>query len=240
MEDKIWWQNCITVGGFDIGKKSNPSHCSIFAVTENAEHEENLIQIHQKFLDGWDYIKQVSYIEMCVEYFSIPRMYIDNTRGEFEDRSVPRQCMLIVLSSGDGHKSKNKMKMAINLAKMVEQKRIRLLDDDRFISQITCVRNDLSASSTPMGHGDAFISVMLAVAVYEDFYAKNRRSGFTSLGNLQEWTRDRRIPEPSKDWKTIPVTTFIKDDYVCKICNKRALEKLDDGRVRCGVCFAVY
>ncbi len=115
-----WWQKCTNIGGFDIGKKSNPSHCSVFSIFKDND-DETLVQLHQKFLDGWDYTKQISYIQMVVEYFNISKMYVDNTRGEFEDRSLPRQCVPITLSSSDGPRSKGKMKMAINFAKLVEQ-----------------------------------------------------------------------------------------------------------------------
>jgi len=225
-------ENRCVVAGFDVGKKGNPSHISIFNVQENKNGEQELIQICQQFLDGWEYTKQVEYINQCIEHFSIQKLYYDNTRGELEERTLPRQCIPIVLSAHTGRIAKGKMELATNFSKLVEQKRIKLLDDDRFLSQILCVSNDLQAPNSPMGHGDSFISVMLAVGAYQDFFAKDRRKGFSYLGDLQEIT--------GKDSPTSIITKQKEFDNVCKICGKRTLEKLEDGKVYCSFCFSVY
>ena len=227
--EEFWWRKCITIGGFDVGKKGNPSHCSIFAIKEDEIENQILIQIHQKFLDGWEYIKQIEYINACIEYFNIQRLYYDNTRGELEERNLPkRQCIPIVLSAHTGLKSKGKTELATNFSKLVEQKRIKLLDDDRFISQVLCVTNDLQAPNSPLGHGDSFISVMLAVGVYQDFFAKDRRKGISYLGDIQETLMKEEI----KGQKV--------SENICKICGRRTLERLEDGKVKCSTCFSVY
>ena len=233
------------IGGYDVGKKGNPSHCSIFAITQPEVAEETLVQIHQKFLDGWDYIKQIEYIHSCIEYFGISKMYYDATRSELDERGLPRrQCIPVILSAHDGPRAKSKMKMAVNLAKLVEMKRIRLLDDDRFISQITSVTNDLQAPNTPMGHGDSFISVMLAVAVYYDYFAKDRKLGFSYLGNLQESlsgnrTGDIDITKMDMD-KPMQLNVIKRDEISCKICRGKNFEDIGNGQKRCVVCSTIW
>ncbi len=223
-DNEYWWRSCHIVSGFDIGKKQNPSHISVFAITED---KMRLILIMQRFLDSWEYTKQVKFIEACVEYFNIDRMYYDNTRGEFEERNLPRQCEPIVLGRTTGRKSKGEMEMAVNFAKMIEQQRIELIDNDRFISQITCMSNDLKAPSTPMGHADSFWSVCLAIAAYYDYFAPDRNKGTIFLGNLGEQFQENK-------------KTAFEDNEVCKICNRRTLTTLENGRRKCSTCFAEY
>ena len=152
-----WWRSCPVVLGMDVGKKGNPSHSSVFAIKDdpifplvesavgldrkdnNGYPIQNMIMIHQKFMDGWEYTRQISYLNAAVEYFNVQRGYYDNTRAELEERGLPRQIMPVALESRDGPKSKSKYGLATNFSKLVEQKRIWLIDDDRFISQITCL-----------------------------------------------------------------------------------------------------
>ncbi len=222
-----------------MGKKGNPSHCSIFAITEDLDRLDDkgnklevLIMIAQKFMDQWEYIKQVEYLKACVEYYGIVRGAYDNTRSELEERDLPRQIMPVVLSNSDGVKSKSKPKMAAQFSKLVEQRRIKLLDDDRFVSQILCVSNNLEAPNSPLGHGDSFISVMLAVGVYFDFFAKDRKMGFSNLGDIQQ------IFSPSE--KRVDLTSKDLPAFICKICKGRLSEILPTGRRKCLKCFTVW
>lgn len=204
------------VAGLDIGKRRNPSHLSVFVSDEN----DHLIQICQEFWDEMEYVQQVKNIGIAIENFGIDKMFIDATRGEMEERGLPRECILIKFTGRGG---RNQQSYATDFAKYVENKQIRLIDDDRFISQIVCMRNDLKAPSSPWGHGDSFWSVALAVGAFQDFYAKGRKKGFSYLGNLTESFEEKKVD-------------IMKDDNVCKICNKRAFETLEDGRIRCKNC----
>ena len=145
-EHEYWWRNKTIVAGMDIGKKGNPSHFSAFAIDDDLSRIDDhgnpleiLINISQKFLDGWDYTRQVLFIKDAVNYFNIQRMYYDATRGELDERGLPRQCIPIILGARTGRTAKGKIELATNFAKLVETKRIRLLDNDRFISQILCL-----------------------------------------------------------------------------------------------------
>jgi hypothetical protein len=221
----------------DVGKKTNPSHFSAFAVKDdNNQLDEKgipvqkLIMIHQKFLDGWEYTRQIQFLTAAVEYFNIQKGYYDNTRAELEERSIPRQIIPITLSSSDGPKSKSKYGLATIFSKLVEQKRIELIDDDRFISQIICVTNDLQAADTPQGHGDSFISICLAVGAFHDYFARDRRSGFSSLGDIQELVGEKKVDLMSK---TLPSSG-------CKICGGKKFLELPNGKRKCLQCFTVW
>ena len=248
ISNEYWWRNRTTLGGFDVGKRGNPSHCSVFAIDddlvnldERGQPREILIQLHQKFLDNWTYTRQVEYLENCVEYFNIQKLYYDASRAELDERGLPRQCIPVVLGLRTGTTAKGKMELAANFAKLVETNRIRLLDEDRFISQILCVSSDLQAPNTPMGHGDSFISVILAVGVYFDFFAKNRGRGMASLGNLQEIAIGEKI-QPMNKKDNIMTTKFdvYKKQDICKICSGRVFLDLPDGRRKCQKCFTVW
>lgn len=208
------------VAGFDIGKRRNPSHLAIFAEDEFGK----LKMLHQSFWDNMDYIEQVSRLEIAIENFKIDKMYIDNTRGEMEDRGLPRQCIPIKFT----HKGiRNQMSFATGFAKIVEGKKISIIDDDRYISQLLSVTNTLKARETPEGHGDSFWSSALAVGVYDDYFAPNKNSSFAYLGNLQE--------SVNKD-----VKKRFDDPNVCKICGKFGIQRLEDNRIKCDKCFAIY
>ena len=135
------------------------------------------------------------------------------------------------MSNVDGPKAKGKQKLATQFAMLVEQKRIRLIDDDRFISQITCVTNNLDAPETPLGHGDSFISVCLAIGVFFDFFASDRKLGFSDLGNIQAL-----VSEKSAD---LVHPSIITSD-VCKICGKNKFQVLPNGRKLCLNCMTQW
>lgn len=208
------------VAGLDIGKRRNPSHLVIFI----DDDEGNLINVFQEFWDGIEYTEQARRIEHAIENFGIDKLYIDATRGEMEERNLPRECVLIKFT---GRGQRNQSSYASDFARYVENKQLRLIDEDRFISQICCMSNTLKAPNTASGHADSFWSVALAIGAYQDFFAPNRKMGTTLLGSLNETLQER--PKP--------VTL---DETKCKICNRRTLEPTDDGHVRCSFCFTKY
>lgn len=239
IKDSYWWKNCITLTGIDIGKKGNPSHISIFAIKDepisDTENKEILVQLHQKFLDNWPYNQQVKYFNSCVEWFNIQRGYADNTRGELDERDLSRQIIPITLGLRDGPVAKGKMKLATQFSVLVEQQRIKLIDDDRFLSQILCVTNDLNAPNTPRGHGDSFISVMLAVGVYFDFFASDRKKGAFNLGNLQD------LIDIDQGKTLTNIIPKMKADERCKICGGRNFDTSSDGLKKiCQKCFTLW
>jgi len=60
---------------------------------------------------------------------------------------------------------------------------LRLLKDERQTQQIISVNNDLKAPVTPMGHGDAFFSIAMAVqAAWETTVFK-----YETLGSTSDW-----------------------------------------------------
>jgi hypothetical protein len=175
--DKIKTYNDV-IAGFDIGKKSHPSHLAVF------EQRGSLwYQIHSKFMDGWDYAgngtfnpdkpTQVEYLMLAIENLGIDRLFYDNTRAEFESLAergiLPGKCEPVVFTS------KEKASMAAELSVSIENKSVRLLDDQRQREQLLMVTNDLKALETPMGHGDSFWSIALAHKgmVRGDIHAKS-------------------------------------------------------------------
>ena len=158
--------------GFDVGKKRHPSHLVIFR-----RRGEVLEQIHQSWLDGWNYTEQVDFLNEIAENFDIMRGYIDNTRGELEDRGLAHVWRPMTFS----RKSKNTMAQIFETYIMND--RIKLLKDERQRQQILSVNNELKAPETPMGHGDAFFSIaMAAQAAYE-----LEQNIYTTLGSATEW-----------------------------------------------------
>jgi len=158
-------------GGFDVGKKRHPSHLVLFR-----KRGERIEQIHQSFLDGWSYSDQIEYLNEVAENFNLNSGYIDNTRGELEDRGLDTRWLSKIFS----RKSKNTM--AGIFEKFVHSGNLRLIKDERQKQQILSVSNDLKAPDTPLGHGDAFFSIAMALEAVHDTAYK-----FVDLGSANDW-----------------------------------------------------
>lgn len=149
------------VAGFDIGKKTHPSHLCVLV-----ERKGIAWQVHSKFLDGWNYHDQIEYLSQAVEAFKIDKMLYDNTRSEFEEsfeRGELPACM-----DGVSFTAKSKFAMAAELDKAVTNKKLKLVADGRQKRQILSVDCDLKAPETSEGHGDAFFSLCLAVQALKE------------------------------------------------------------------------
>lgn len=162
--------NEMVVAGFDIGKKVHPSHLAIFKRTAwtNPDTQETTfkyIQLYNFWMDGWDYYKQVEYINRAIEWFNIDRLRFDNTRGEFEfalEQKLlsKRYTTPVVLNL------KNESSFAAYFGSMVERKQVEFINENRQIGQLLAMTNALKAVEGPDGHGDSFWSC--AMAIYED------------------------------------------------------------------------
>jgi hypothetical protein len=157
----------MVVAGLDIGKKTHPSHFTIFEL-DRGEYT----QIYEKWMDGWDYSKQVEFINGMIEARLIDRINYDDTRSELESF---REKKLIDTSIWKPivFKVKTKFDMASNFSRLVNYKekdkitpKVHLLNRQRMIDSILSVSNDLQAVESSIGHGDAFWSISLAL--YKD------------------------------------------------------------------------
>ena len=149
--------------GFDIGKKTHPSHLSVFVIRNG-----KAIQIHHKFMDGWNYTDQLAYLGQAIEVFKINELHYDDTRAEFEE--CRERGELPSEMKGVAFTSKTKFAMTTELDKTVTNAEIELIADDRQKRQILSVDCDLEAPETQEGHGDAFFSLCLAVDAWKNRY----------------------------------------------------------------------
>lgn len=153
-----------TYGGYDIGKKAHPSHIAVFGVKVRSGQEPVIRQIHSKWMDGWDYVDQISYCEKIIKNFRIDSLVYDNTRGELEGFKeqglLPDGMRPLVFTN------KNKFAMATQLDKLITNGQIWFLKDERQRRQMLTVDNDLHAFETDEGHGDSFWSICLAVTAF--------------------------------------------------------------------------
>jgi len=163
--------NARLYAGFDVGKKRHPSHLVIFK-----KEGEYVTQIHQSWLDGWNYTAQIEYLNEVVNNFDIDKGYIDNTRGELEDRGLDSTWWPMTFTQ----KSKNTMAQVFE--ERVHSGRLKLFRDARQTNQILSVNNELKAPDTPQGHGDAFFSISMALMALHE----SEIHGVTDVGNLFE------------------------------------------------------
>jgi len=158
--------------GFDVGKKRHPSHLVIFSREDGV-----LKQLNQTWLDGWNYTDQIEFLNEVSQNFQLEKGYIDNTRGELEDRGLDQVWWPMVFTA------KSKMTMAQVFEKAVHSGNLKLLKDERQAQQIISVNNDLKAPVTPMGHGDAFFSIAMATqAAWETTVFK-----YETIGSVSDW-----------------------------------------------------
>jgi len=161
--------------GFDVGKKRHPSHLVIFR-----KRGDRIEQIHQTWLDGWDYTAQIEFLNDVAQNFNLTKGYIDNTRGELEDRGLDTKWWPMHFTA------KSKMTMAQIFETYVHEGNTKLLADERQTSQILSVNNELKAPETPMGHGDAFFSIAMALqACFE-----SSQYQVQTVGDIQEILQD--------------------------------------------------
>jgi hypothetical protein len=150
-----------TCAGFDIGKKTHPSHLAIFGI----DRKKRLVQIHSHWFDNIDYINQIEYLRQAIKIFNISTLYFDHTRSEFEgfreQGELPSQMRGIIFTA------KSKFEMASELDRLVAQEKILLLPDERQKRQLLNVDNNLQAVETNEGHGDCFYSICLAALAYK-------------------------------------------------------------------------
>lgn len=164
------WKAGEFVAGLDIGKKAHPSHLSIFQ-----RRNSIYTQFFQVFMDGWDYTKQIEYIKGLIDYFIVDEIRYDATRGEFEsfaEQNIINRRIWRPIIFG----TKTKFQMAENLSKHVNNKTIKLINNQRMIDSVLSVNNELKAPETEIGHGDAFWSIAMAV------YEARQGGGYISIG----------------------------------------------------------
>jgi len=152
------------LAGLDIGMKTHPSHFTIFVNNKGI-----YTQIFEKFMDGWDYSRQVDFINNLIEVYKIDQIYYDDTRSElsgFKSRGIISSNVWkpIVFTL------KTKYDMASNFSRLVNYKengvdmsKVKLLNRQRMIDSILSVSNELKAPESEIGHGDAFWSIALAL-----------------------------------------------------------------------------
>ena len=161
--------------GFDVGKKRHPSHLVIFRRIGHT-----IEQIHQSWLDGWNYSDQIEFLNEVAENYDITKGYVDNTRGELEDRGLDHTWWSMSFTL----KSKNTMAQVFE--QYVHGGHLKILKDERQKQQILSVNNQLKAPETPMGHGDAFFSIAMALLAAHESTAYS----LTVLGDVQDWATE--------------------------------------------------
>lgn len=154
--DKVKWN--IVTAGWDIGKHQHPSHFAVFI-----KKEDTYEMIWQEFFDGMDYITQLEKVNKYIEMLRIDSIYFDATRGELEG-FYEQGLMDKSIFNPVTFKTKTKSAMASNFEGLVIHKRVELINNERMISQILSVMNNLDAIATVDGHGDAFWSIALALS----------------------------------------------------------------------------
>ena len=169
------------VGGFDIGLRKHPSHLSVFG-----KKDGRLTQLFQRFYDKMEYPDQVEQLNKISKNFHLDRGYVDNSRGEFNQRGLDERKWRL-----ENFTAKQRNAMAAAFGEFYHASMIDLIDDKRQRSQITCVTTELQAPETVLGHGDAFWSVAMACLA-----AKEAEQGsMGDVGGAEGFIFDKKEPE---------------------------------------------
>lgn len=175
-------------GGFDVGKKRHPSHLVLFR-----KRGEKIEQVHQSFLQGWSYSDQIVYLNEVANNYNLSSGFIDNTRGELEDRGLDNRWRAMHFTQ------KSKRTMAQVMESFVHSNNLKILDDERQKQSLLSVSNDLKAPDTPTGHGDAFFSIAMACQAIHDRNSYN----FSSIGSASDWFGDNASQDnPQKEFES--------------------------------------
>ncbi len=193
------------VGGMDLGKKRHPSHISIGVVDG-----PRVIQVYSKFMDGWEYTKQVEHCLLVDGCLSVDRWYYDNTRSEFE--IIAEQGKLpgsMDIKDKDGKSecaisftTKSISAMAVAFERFVNRGLLQLLDDPRQKRLILAVDNDFKAVETSEGHGDSFYSVGLMCLAAMTFATETELRDLTGIHSstavyIEEENREHEVFDES-------------------------------------------
>lgn len=156
--------------GWDIGKHSHPAYVTVFEFIPIGKGLDLAVQRHIKWMDGWEYKRQLDYVKGLAERMRADWVNFDNTRGELEgfyekgymDKSIFHPINFSL-------KMKNKLATEYEKRVLYETEKgersplIQHINDQRSINQILTVTNDLQAVATPEGHGDSFWGNALAL-----------------------------------------------------------------------------
>ena len=149
-------------GGMDVGKEVHPTHI-VFTLELPSG---TLITLYQTFMDHLSYPEQVKTVNHLTKVFGLTRGYYDATFNVLDDRGLNQRWIGRVFTR------KLKGDLATGLEKRVfaeaDRPGIVLLNDRRFLDQITMVRKNLTAVETPDGHADSFWSLALACRAADD------------------------------------------------------------------------
>lgn len=156
--------------GWDIGKHSHPAYVTAFEFVPIGKDMDLAVQRHIKWMEGWEYKRQLDYVKGLVERLRADYVNYDATRGELEgfyekgymDKSVYFPINFSV---------KMKSQLATEYEKRVlnetvDGKKAPLIahiNHVRSVNQVLVVTNDLQAVATHEGHGDSFWGNALAL-----------------------------------------------------------------------------
>ena len=116
--------------------------------------------------------------------------------------------------------TKSKNTMAQIFEQYVHSGNLKLLSDERQRQQILSVNNELKAPETPMGHGDAFFSIAMALqAAYESSVYQVQ-----SLGNVMDWFTDI---DPDEQEKTKNASTDLQKKWAKVLTNGAGMKDND-------------
>lgn len=164
-------ENEYVVAGFDIGKKVHPSHLAVFIrkFIYDDELQEELpyyTQIYSRWFDHVKYKDQVEELNKIIGLFNISILYYDNTRAEFE--GFAEEGKLDAAMSPITLGTRNQTVMANNMEVLLDDGRLKLINERRQTSQILAMDSNLQAIESPEGHGDSFWSIAMALSDNDD------------------------------------------------------------------------
>jgi len=177
------------IAGIDIGLKAHPSHLVVFAKrrlldasgnwmgkrderTGEVEYLYRHVQLLSAWFDYWPYTNgkneydtdnptQLEYIKLVLKNWKLDYIYYDATRGEWE--GFKQQGLIDWRFKGIIFTTKEKTELAENLDKLITQKEVEFIPDERQLRQMLMVNNELKALESPEGHADSFWSNAMAL-----------------------------------------------------------------------------
>ena len=155
--------------GWDLGKHSHPAYVAAFEFIPIGEGKDIAVQRHVKWMEGWEYKRQLDYVKGLVERLRADWVHYDNTRGELEgfyEKGMMDKSIFYPITFS--LKMKNQLATEYEKRMCHEEKgepapTVMHINHARSLNQILVVTNDLQAVATHEGHGDSFWGNALAL-----------------------------------------------------------------------------
>jgi len=163
IEDKL-----LAGGPWSMGEYQRRKRLAEAIAQDGALTKPALYQVASVWFDEVPLSEQLSAIAVILSRLGVRVCAYDATRGELAVSEQRGELPPAMRGYGVVFTREHKAYLAALLARAIERRELHLLDDPRQTKSLLTVNNLLQAQESEVGHGDAFWSLAMAVALAEE------------------------------------------------------------------------